>query len=204
MTNGKFNYFWDCIYMGRWGKIQNLGNLSQLFKPSVCLIWFRWPNWNRFQGSTNVANVWNSQLSSKSTYLTWITRLARWRFNRTGRLSVWEVNHDHENDDHDHSLIPDIFFTHKTGPEKCLRLAPTRRQVPVMQAQSSQKIWPGFGIFPILADLSHIYLFSASKIDVSCFIALSVILSQTLKSAHASLPRPSFHMLTLCLQSKSV
>jgi hypothetical protein len=42
-----------------------------------------------------------------------------------------EVHHDHGNYHHDHDLIPDIYFTHKSDPGKCLRLAPTRWQVPV-------------------------------------------------------------------------
>jgi hypothetical protein len=44
---------------------------------------------------------------------------------QTDKLSVREVNHDHENDDYDHSLISDIYFTHKTSQGKCLILAPT-------------------------------------------------------------------------------
>jgi hypothetical protein len=51
---------------------------------------------------------------SKLIYPTWMTRwrLARWRLNQTGKLSVREIYHDPENDDH--ASIPDIYSTHKT------------------------------------------------------------------------------------------
>jgi hypothetical protein len=41
-----------------------------------------------------------------------------YRLNQTGKLSVREVYHDHEKDNHDY--IPDIYFAYKNGPGKCL------------------------------------------------------------------------------------
>jgi hypothetical protein len=35
------------------------------------------------------------------------------RLNQTGKLSVREVYHAHENDDHDHDFMPDIYWPHK-------------------------------------------------------------------------------------------
>jgi hypothetical protein len=44
------------------------------------------------------------------------------RLNQTDKLSVREVYPDHTNYDHDHDLIPDIYWAHETAPGNYLRL----------------------------------------------------------------------------------